>query len=153
MEIMDKEKTSTPIYIACVTFASVAFAFLLAPQLLSAQGQATETFFEAAVREASEGGQQQQQPSAVQGQATETFFEAAVREASEGGQQPSPVEEQPSPVEEQPSPVEEQPSPVEEQPSPVEEQPSPVEEQEETEPTNPFEQLGEAISRLFGGGN
>jgi outer membrane biosynthesis protein TonB len=124
MEIMDKEKTSTPIYIACVTFASVAFAFLLAPQLLSAQGQATET-----------------------------FFEAAVREASEGGQQPSPVEEQPSPVEEQPSPVEEQPSPVEEQPSPVEEQPSPVEEQEETEPTNPFEQLGEAISRLFGGGN
>ena len=86
MDIMDTGKPSAPIYRACVIVASVAFAFLISPQLLPAQGQATETFFEAAVREASE------------------------------------------------------------------EQPSPVEEQEE-EPTNPFEQLAEAISRLFGGGN
>ena len=86
-------------YIACLTITSIAFGSLVAtPQLLFAQGEANETFFEAAVREAGQTQQQNQTAAAP----------------------PSP-------------------------------QPSPTEQPNQTQSQNPFEQLGQAISRLFGG--
>ena len=86
--------------IACLTITSIVFGSLFAtPQLLFAQGEANETFFEAAVREAGQTEQQQNQTEAAP---------------------PSP-------------------------------QPSSTQQQNQTQSQNPFEQLGQAISKLFGG--
>ena len=85
--------------IACLTITSIAFGSLFAtPQLLFAQGEANETFFEAAIREAGQTEQQNQTEAAP----------------------PSP-------------------------------QPSSTEQQNQSQSQNPFEQLGQAISKLFGG--
>ena len=52
--------------IACLTITSIVFGSLFAtPQLLFAQGEANETFFEAAVREAGQTEQQQNQTEAA----------------------------------------------------------------------------------------
>ena len=64
----------------------------------------------------------------AQGGANETFFEAAVREA---GQTEQPNQTAAAPA-----------------PSP---QPSSTEQPNQTQSQNPFEQLGQAISKLFGG--
>ncbi|MGA6991411.1 MAG: hypothetical protein WBL68_12550 [Nitrososphaeraceae archaeon] len=64
----------------------------------------------------------------AQGGANETFFEAAVREAGQG-EQPNQTATAPAP-------------------SP---QPSSTEQPNQTQSQNPFEQLGQAISKLFGG--
>ena len=99
MKIIGTEKLSSLISIACLTITSIAFGSLFAtPQLLFAQGEANETFFEAAVREAGQTEQQNQTEAAP----------------------PSP-------------------------------QPSSTEQQNQTQSQNPFEQLGQAISKLFGG--
>ena len=85
--------------IACLTITSIVFGSLFAtPQLLFAQGEANETFFEEAVREAGQTEQQNQTEAAP----------------------PSP-------------------------------QPSSTEQQNQTQSQNPLEQLGQAISKLFGG--
>ena len=100
MKIIGTEKFSSLMSIACLTITSIVFGSLFAtPQLLFAQGEANETFFEAAVREAGQTEQQQNQTEAVP---------------------PSP-------------------------------QPSSTEQQNQTQSQNPFEQLGQAISKLFGG--
>ena len=53
-------------YIACLTITSIAFGSLFTtPQILFAQGEANETFFEAAVREAGQTQQQQNQTEAA----------------------------------------------------------------------------------------
>ena len=53
MKIIGTQKFSSLMSIACLTITSIAFGSLFAtPQLLFAQGEANETFFEAAVREA-----------------------------------------------------------------------------------------------------
>jgi hypothetical protein len=119
MKIIGTEKFSSLMSIACLTITSIVFGSLFAtPQLLFAQGEANETFFEAAVREAGQTEQQQNQTEAAP---------------------PSP---QPSPTEQQQNQTEAAP------PSP---QPSPTEQQNQTQSQNPFEQLGQAISKLFGG--
>ena len=105
MKIIGPQKFSTLMYIACLTITSIAFGSLFAtPQILFAQGEANETFFEAAVREA---GQTQQQQNET------------------GGATAAPA------------------------PAPA--PPSSAEQQNQTQSQNPFEQLGQAISRLFGG--
>ena len=99
MKIIGTEKFSSLMSIACLTITSIAFGSLfVTPQLLFAQGEANETFFEAAIREAGQTEQQNQTEAAL----------------------PSP-------------------------------QPSPTEQQNQSQSQNPFEQLGQAISRLFGG--
>lgn len=67
-------------YIACLTITSIAFGSLFTtPQILFAQGEANETFFEAAVREAGQTQQQQNQteaapaPAAQQEQQTQDY--------------------------------------------------------------------------------
>jgi hypothetical protein len=101
MKIIGTEKFSSLMSIACLTITSIVFGSLfVTPQLLFAQGEANETFFEAAVREAGQTEQQQNQTEAAP---------------------PSP------------------------QPSSTEQQ------QNQTQSQNPFEQLGQAISKLFGG--
>ncbi|MGB8643295.1 MAG: hypothetical protein WCD28_13520 [Nitrososphaeraceae archaeon] len=106
--------------IACLTITSIVFGSLFAtPQLLFAQGEANETFFEAAVREAGQTEQQNQ---------------------TEAAAPPSP---QPSSTEQQQNQTE-----AAAPPSP---QPSSTEQQNQTQSQNPFEQLGQAISKLFGG--
>ena len=103
--------------IACLTITSIAFGSLfVTPQLLFAQGEANETFFEAAIREAGPTEQQNQ------------------TEAAPPSPQPSPTEQQNQTEAALPSP-----------------QPSPTEQQNQSQSQNPFEQLGQAISRLFGG--
>ncbi len=53
MKIIGTQKFSSHMYIAYLTITSIAFGSLFAtPQLLFAQGEANETFFETAVREA-----------------------------------------------------------------------------------------------------
>jgi hypothetical protein len=119
MKIIGTEKFSSLMSIACLTITSIVFGSLFAtPQLLFAQGEANETFFEAAVREAGQPEQQQNQTEAAP---------------------PSP---QPSSTEQQQNQTEAAP------PSP---QPSSTEQQNQTQSQNPFEQLGQAISKLFGG--
>ena len=96
MNKIGTQKFSSLGYVVCLTITSIAFGSLFAtPQLLFAQGEATETFFEEAVREAGQTEQQNETAAAP----------------------PSPTTEQ----------------------------------QNETQSQNPFEQLGQAISRLFGG--
>ena len=108
-------------YIACLTITSIAFGSLFAtPQILFAQGEANETFFEAAVREA---GQTQQQNE------TEAAPAAAPAAAP-----PSSAEQQ-----------------NQTEAAPAAAPPSSAEQQNQTQSQNPFEQLGQAISRLFGG--
>ena len=52
MKIIGTQKFSSHMYIAYLTITSIAFGSLFAtPQLLFAQGEANETFFETAVRE------------------------------------------------------------------------------------------------------
>jgi hypothetical protein len=99
MKIIGTEKFSNLMSIACLTITSIAFGSLFAtPQLLFAQGEANETFFEAAIREAGQTEEQNQTEAAP----------------------PSP-------------------------------QPSSTEQQNQSQSQNPFEQLGQAISKLFGG--
>jgi hypothetical protein len=113
-------------YIACLTITSIAFGSLFAtPQILFAQGEANETFFEAAVREA---GQTQQQQQNETGGATAA---------------PAPAAAPPSSTEQQ--------NQTEAAPAPAAAPPSSTEQQNQTQSQNPFEQLGQAISRLFGG--
>ena len=96
MNIIGTQRFSSLGYVACLTITTIAFGSLFAtPQLLFAQGEATETFFEESLREAGQTGQQNETAAAP----------------------PSP----------------------------------PAEQQNETQSQNPFEQLGQAISRLFGG--
>src|SRR5919106_1040983 len=64
----------------------------------------------------------------AQGGANETFFEAAVREAGQTQQQNQTGAAAPAAA-----------------------PPSSAEQQNQTQSQNPFEQLGQAISRLFGG--
>ncbi|MGB7959564.1 MAG: hypothetical protein WCF46_06700, partial [Nitrososphaeraceae archaeon] len=119
MKIIGTEKFSSLMSIACLTITSIVFGSLFAtPQLLFAQGEANETFFEAAVREAGQTEQQNQ---------------------TEAAAPPSP---QPSSTEQQNQTEAAAP------PSP---QPSSTEQQNQTQSQNPFEQLGQAISKLFGG--
>ena len=59
-------------YIAYLTITSIAFGSLFAtPQLLFAQGEANETFFETAVREAGQTEQQNQTAAAAPPSSTE----------------------------------------------------------------------------------
>ncbi|MGH9913629.1 MAG: hypothetical protein ACRD8W_14990 [Nitrososphaeraceae archaeon] len=117
MKIIGTEKFSSLMSIACLTITSIAFGSLFAtPQLLFAQGEANETFFEAAISEAGQTEQQNQ------------------TEAAPPSPQPSPTEQQNQTEAAPPSP-----------------QPSPTEQQNQSQSQNPFEQLGQAISRLFGG--
>jgi hypothetical protein len=66
MKIIGTEKFSSLMSIACLTITSIVFGSLfVTPQLLFAQGEANETFFEAAVREAGQTEQQQNQTEAA----------------------------------------------------------------------------------------
>jgi hypothetical protein len=129
MNIIGTQRFSSLGYVACLTITTIAFGSLFGtPQLLFAQGEATETFFEESLREAGQTGQQNETaavapPSPPAEQQNET---AAVAP-------PSP------PAEQQNETAAVAP------PSP------PAEQQNETQSQNPFEQLGQAISRLFGG--
>ncbi len=107
-------------YIACLTITSIAFGSLFAtPQILLAQGEANETFFEAAVREAGQTQEQQNQTGAA-----------------------APAAAPPSSTEQQNQTGAAAPAAA---------PPSSTEQQNQTQSQNPFEQLGQAISRLFGG--
>ena len=111
MKIIGTKRFSSITYIAYLAVTSIAFGSLLViPHLSFAQDEVSETFFEAAVREA--------------GQTTTTS--------------PAPAEEA-------------APAPAEEAAAPPTPAPSPTEQQNQTESQNPFEQLAEAISNLFGG--
>jgi uncharacterized membrane protein len=143
MKIIGTKRFSSITYIAYLAVTSIAFGSLLVtPHLSFAQDEVSETFFEAAVREA--------------GQTTTTSpapaEEAAPAPAEEAA--PAPAEEAaPAPAEEAaPAPAEEAaPAPAEEAAAPPTPEPSPAEQQNQTESQNPFEQLAEAISNLFGG--
>jgi hypothetical protein len=109
MKIIGTQKFSSHMYIAYLTITSIAFGSLFAtPQLLFAQGEANETFFETAVREAGQTEQQNQTAAAP-------------------------------------------PSSTEQQNQTAAAPPSSTEQQNQTQSQNPFEQLGQAISKLFGG--
>jgi hypothetical protein len=109
-------------YIACLTITSIAFGSLfVTPQILLAQGEANETFFEAAVREAGQTQEQQNQTGAP---------------AAPAAAPPSSTEQQ-----------NQTGAPA----APAAAPPSSTEQQNQTQSQNPFEQLGQAISRLVGG--
>ena len=128
MKITGPQKFSTLMYIACLTITSIAFGSLFAtPQILFAQGEANETFFEAAVREAGQTQQQNETGGATAAPA------------------PAPAAAPPSSAEQQ-NQTEAAPAPA-----PAAAPPSSAEQQNQTQSQNPFEQLGQAISRLFGG--
>jgi cytoskeletal protein RodZ len=127
MNIKGTQRFSSLMYIAYITITSIAFGSLFAtPQFLFAQGEANETFFEAAVREAGQTEQQNQTAAAP----------------------PSSTEQQNQTAAAPPSP---QPSSAEQQNQTAAAPPSSTEQQNQTQSQNPFEQLGQAISKLFGG--
>ena len=138
MKIIRTEKFSSLMSMACLTITSIVFGSLFAtPQLLFAQGEANETFFEAAVREAGQTEQQQNQTEAAppSPQPSSTEQQQNQTEAAPPSPQPSSTEQQQNQTEAAP-------------PSP---QPSSTEQENQTQSQNPFEQLGQAISKLFGG--
>jgi hypothetical protein len=131
MKIKGTQRFSSLMYIAYLTITSIAFGSLFAtPQFLFAQGEANETFFEAAVREAGQTEQQNQTAAAPP------------------SPQPSSAEQQNQTAAAPPSP---QPSSAEQQNQTAAAPPSSTEQQNQTQSQNPFEQLGQAISKLFGG--
>ena len=157
MKIIRTEKFSSLMSMACLTITSIVFGSLFAtPQLLFAQGEANETFFEAAVREAGQTEQQQNQTEAAppSPQPSSTEQQQNQTEAAPPSPQPSSTEQQQNQTEA--APPSPQPSSTEQQqnqteaapPSP---QPSSTEQENQTQSQNPFEQLGQAISKLFGG--
>jgi cytoskeletal protein RodZ len=123
MKIKGTQRFSSLMYIAYLTITSIAFGSLFAtPQFLFAQGEANETFFEAAVREAGQTEQQNQTAAAP-----------------------------PSSTEQQNQTEAATPSSTEQQNQTAAAPPSSTEQQNQTQSQNPFEQLGQAISKLFGG--
>jgi hypothetical protein len=144
MKIIGPQKFSTLMYIACLTITSIAFGSLFAtPQILFAQGEANETFFEAAVREAGQTQQQQNQTEAAPAPAAARPSSAEQQNQTEAAPAPAPAP--PSSAEQQ-NQTEAAPAPA-----PAAAPPSSAEQQNQTQSQNPFEQLGQAISRLFGG--
>jgi hypothetical protein len=124
MKILGTQEFSSLMYIACLTITLIALGSLFAtPQILFAQGGANETFFEAAVREAGQTQQQNQTGAAA----------------------PAP----PPPPAAPPSSAEQQNQTGAAPPAAA--PPSSAEQQNQTQSQNPFEQLGQAISKLFGG--
>ena len=143
MKITGPQKFSTLMYIACLTITSIAFGSLFAtPQILFAQGEANETFFEAAVREA---GQTQQQNETEAAPAAAPPSSAEQQNQTEAAPAPAAA---PTSSAEQQNQTEAAPAPA---PAPAAAPPSSAEQQNQTQSQNPFEQLGQAISRLFGG--
>src|ERR671919_320766 len=72
MNTIGTQKFSSLGYVVCLTITSIAFGSLFAtPQLLFAQGEATETFFEEAVRDAGETEQQNETAAAPPSPPTE----------------------------------------------------------------------------------
>jgi len=150
MKLIGPQKFFSLTYIACLTITSIAFGSLFStPQILFAQGEANETFFEAAVREASQT--QQKQTGAAPAPAP-----AVAPVATSAAAPPSSAEQQ-NQTGAAPAPAAAPPSSAEQQnqtgaaPAPAAAPPSSAEQQNETQSQNPFEQLGQAISRLFGG--
>jgi|GEM_PF-3233042 len=142
MKIKGTEKFSSLMSIACLTITSIVFGSLFAtPQLLFAQGEANETFFEAAVREAGQTEQQQNQTEAAAPPSPQPSSTEQQQNQTEAAAPPSP---QPSSTEQQQNQTEAA-APPSPQPSSTEQQ------QNQTQSQNPFEQLGQAISKLFGG--
>jgi uncharacterized membrane protein len=143
MKIIGPQKFSTLMYIACLTITSIAFGSLFAtPQILFAQGEANETFFEAAVREA---GQTQQQNQTEAAPAPAAAPPSSAEQQNQTEAAPAPAPAPPSSAEQQ-NQTEAAPAPA-----PAAAPPSSAEQQNQTQSQNPFEQLGQAISRLFGG--
>jgi hypothetical protein len=145
MKIIGPQKFSTLMYVASLTITSIAFGSLFAtPQILFAQGEANETFFEASVREAGQTQQQQNQT----GGATAAAAPAPAPARPSSTEQQNQTEAAPAPAPAPPSSTEQQ-NQTEAAPAPA--PPSSTEQQNQTQSQNPFEQLGQAISRLFGG--
>jgi hypothetical protein len=97
MKIKGTEKFSSLMSIACLTITSIVFGSLFAtPQLLFAQGEANETFFEAAIREAGQTEQQQNQTEAAppSPQPSSTEQQQNQTEAAPPSPQPSSTEQQ-----------------------------------------------------------
>jgi hypothetical protein len=146
MKIIGPQKFSTLMYIACLTITSIAFGSLFAtPQILFAQGEANETFFEAAVREAGQTQQQQNHTEAAPAPAPAPAPPSSAEQQNQTEAAPAPAPAPPSSAEQQ-NQTEAAPAPA-----PAAAPPSSAEQQNQTQSQNPFEQLGQAISRLFGG--
>src|SRR5919106_580986 len=97
MNTIGTQKFSSLGYVVCLTITSIAFGSLFAtPQLLFAQGEANETFFEAAVREAGQTEQQQNQTEAAppSPQPSSTEQQQNQTEAAPPSPQPSSTEQQ-----------------------------------------------------------
>jgi hypothetical protein len=130
MKILGTQEFSSLMYIACLTITLIAFGSLFAtPQILFAQGGANETFFEAAVREAGQTQQQNQTGAAAPPSSAEQQNQTGA--AAPAAAPPSSAEQQNQTGAAAP--------------------PSSAEQQNQTQSQNPFEQLGQAISKLFGG--
>jgi hypothetical protein len=138
MKILGTQEFSSLMYIACLTITLIAFGSLFAtPQILFAQGGANETFFEAAVREAGQTQQQNQTGAAAPAAAPPSSAEQQNQTGAA-----APAAAPPSSAEQQNQTGAAAPAAA---------PPSSAEQQNQTQSQNPFEQLGQAISKLFGG--
>jgi hypothetical protein len=153
MNILGTQEFSSLLYIACLSITLIAFGSLFAtPQILFAQGGANETFFEAAVREAGQTQQQNQTGAAAPPSSTEQQNQTGA--AAPAAAPPSSTEQQnqtgaAAPAAAPPSSTEQQNQTGAAAPAAA--PPSSTEQQNQTQSQNPFEQLGQAISKLFGG--
>jgi hypothetical protein len=139
MKILGTQEFSSLMYIACLTITLIAFGSLFATsQILFAQGGANETFFEAAVREAGQTQQQNQTGAAASAAAPP----GAAEQQNQTGAAAPAAAAPPGAAEQQNQTGAAAPAAA---------PPGAAEQQNQTQSQNPFEQLGQAISRLFGG--
>jgi hypothetical protein len=137
-------RTSIVMCIACVTLTSIVFGFLVKPQFLYAQGEANETFFEMTMREAQTN--QPQNTSVLQPtQTNETMLTNATSASSAPAGQQNQTAAAPAAA---PTTAAQQ-NQTAAAPAAA---PTTAGQQNQTAPSNPLEQLGQAISKLFGGG-
>jgi hypothetical protein len=140
MKILGTQEFSSLMYIACLTITLIAFGSLFATsQILFAQGGANETFFEAAVREAGQTQQQNQTGAAAPAAAAPP---GAAEQQNQTGAAAPAAAAPPGAAEQQNQTGAAAPAAA---------PPGAAEQQNQTQSQNPFEQLGQAISRLFGG--
>jgi hypothetical protein len=158
-------RTSIVMCIACVTLTSIVFGFLVKPQFLYAQGEANETFFEMTMREATQTNQPQNTSVLQPTQTNETMVTNATSASSApAGQQnqtaAAPPAAAPTTAGQQnqtaAAPPAAAPTTAGQQnqtaAAPPAAAPTTAGQQNQTAPSNPLEQLGQAISKLFGGG-
>jgi hypothetical protein len=155
-------RTSIVMCIACVTLTSIVFGFLVKPQFLYAQGEANETFFEMTMREATQTNQPQNTSVLQPTQTNETMLTNATSASSAPAGQQNQTAAAPAAAPTTAAQQNQTAAAPAAAPTTAAQQnqtaaapaaaPTTAAQQNQTAPSNPLEQLGQAISKLFGGG-